>query len=131
MESDDRCIICRRAPESITHLLRDCPKNAEVWDKLIGKREASIMANMDFKGWFSSNINGKVNTRYNKEWPNLFAITVRWLWKWRNKFVFNGEDRDAQNKVDWLLGLKDEVEKAFNQVVHRLGREGDSGNMVV
>lgn len=33
--------------------------------------------------------------------------------------------------MDWLLGLKDEIERAINQAVPRLSREEDSGNIVM
>lgn len=81
LESNDSCAVCNGAPESIIHLLRDCPKAAEVWEKLVGRKEARFMASVDRKDWLSRNINGKVKTRFNNEWPNLFTITVWWLWK--------------------------------------------------
>lgn len=111
---NDRCPNCMIWSETVEHLLRSCDEASAVWRRLLPRYEINKLMNVPFQHWLNSNLNGKVKSGFGTDWPDLFAIVLWWLWKWRNDKVFNNLEREAKIKSSWVLRYWNEIKKAFD-----------------
>lgn len=51
-----------------------------------------------------------------------FAITVWWIWKWRNNHVFNGTEVNRIDKIMWLTQQFKDIESVLDRVSGPRGR---------
>lgn len=93
---------CLNVSETTDHVLRKCPKAKEVWKQVVGERKWWKMENLSFKEWMNTNLRGKKDINVGGDWPSMFAITVWWIWHWRNEVAFNRDDRELNWKIEWL-----------------------------
>ncbi|KAL8151271.1 hypothetical protein V2J09_021079 [Rumex salicifolius] len=93
LTQDDRCPVCRRAPETLAHLLRDCRKIKQVWLSFIPNHllnsPVSDFFSWDHKPWMLKNLEIGGPAAQIPNWNITFATIVWWAWKWRNSIVFN------------------------------------------
>ncbi|XVF56044.1 hypothetical protein PTKIN_Ptkin06aG0085400 [Pterospermum kingtungense] len=64
--------------------------------------------------WVRSNLDGNINDGKGPGWESRFAAVVWWLWKWRNAYVFTGEQCVLSVKLALLRRVWDENDLAFN-----------------
>nr|GMC74145.1 putative RNA-directed DNA polymerase [Ipomoea batatas] len=95
----DQCQHCLTTTEDINHLLRYCPKAMEVWSKYALITAINQFWNIDFLTWFDLNVAGKGAFSSVENGPILFAITLLWIWRWRNEIIFKGKSMDIDHKI--------------------------------
>lgn len=54
---------------------------------------------MDFMDWLDTRLKAKGNGRHPSNDGTLFAITMWWIWKWRNDEVFNSTTKPLRIKT--------------------------------
>ncbi|KAL2935020.1 hypothetical protein RDABS01_018139 [Bienertia sinuspersici] len=83
------CQICNQASESIMHMLRDCGHARHLWSKLCpANRKASFFSCMDLQMWITQHVKTS-NAKHPDSWSLIFPLTLWWIWKWRNHYIFN------------------------------------------
>nr|GMD40682.1 putative RNA-directed DNA polymerase [Ipomoea batatas] len=112
----DQCQHCLTIMEDINHLLRHCPKAMEVWRKLLPQTAINKFWNIDFLTWFDLNVAGKGAFSSVENGPILFAITLWWIWRWRNEIIFKGKSMDIDHKIRWINMQVAESVRAFEKI---------------
>lgn len=87
--------------------------------------------NLNFEEWLKANIEGRVGKRHDNKWPNLFVVATWWLWSWRNYMTFNNSDLDERQKLEWILDMHNDVDRAFNRAMHTFGKNRGYVNQVL
>ena len=82
------CPLCKRSEESILHLLRDCNLTREFWRKLEPPPALISTFNDNFEAWLKVNSTSRVLHKSTVHWGILFLFAIWFLWKNRNKVVF-------------------------------------------
>ncbi|CAN1787383.1 Putative ribonuclease H protein At1g65750 [Linum perenne] len=80
LSADSRCSKCGNSEESVTHILRDCPTVASVWDELGYSRQDQIRANLPLLDWCVVLLKNQDSLK--------LGITCWYLWKSRNEWTF-------------------------------------------
>ena len=88
MSDDSKCYICNAPVESVLHILRDCPAARSIWKKVGGPAELPFFFRQNLKQWMMANLNAEEDNA-NLNWTTYFSVTLWWIWRWRNCFVFN------------------------------------------
>ncbi|XP_016206298.1 uncharacterized protein LOC107646634 [Arachis ipaensis] len=105
----DICPRCNEAPETTEHCLRFCIKVQSIWKRLevgMSRRDAFL----EFRAWLW------VNFRATEA---IFVAGLWWIWRDRNKDIFNPNDSWSIEKVIMLarhLAAEYGVVKCINQV---------------
>ncbi|CAN1333062.1 Putative ribonuclease H protein At1g65750 [Linum perenne] len=110
--TNDLCEHCRRSPESVTHVLRDCTFAAEVWN-LVGSFNCSeIWWQHTTTEWLTGGINSK---------HSLLFATVCWLlWRARNERLFSGSTDSAStvtHRISSWVRMVTEVSNRSNSAL--------------
>lgn len=98
--SCDKCWLCSEKVEDIEHVLRECPAADEVWLRILPELHHKSR-NMSFRNWLDYGIANRGNGHKPELENSLFALTIWWLWKWRNNAIFTGRFHSIQSKVQW------------------------------
>nr|GMC99849.1 reverse transcriptase [Ipomoea batatas] len=89
--------------------------NVAMWMDLLPEGERRRNWRRPFMEWFDMNISGKGACGAVEDGQNLFAITLWWLWKWRNEDVFKGVQNRIQKKANWIEMQVAETRAAFER----------------
>ncbi|GMI81993.1 hypothetical protein HRI_001868600 [Hibiscus trionum] len=98
--TDPTCFRCLQNPENVEHVLRNCPFAEQVWAGL-GFISPSIDSQSNFSEWLSNVLNNTNTSRYTE-----IILTIWALWTTRNKFIFEGEQK---NPMDVITSIKSYV----------------------
>ncbi|KAM5549518.1 hypothetical protein ABKV19_000773 [Rosa sericea] len=85
---DELCPICHVHTESLLHMLRDCPRVTKIWQKLNCSNSIKGAMQLDWVGWLAANGHCSMKCYGGMNWNVLFTFTCWYIWKWRNKNVF-------------------------------------------
>lgn len=88
LTNDPNCAICNEADETTLHILRDCPASRCVWKKIGGPAISPVFFQGELKQWLIDNL-AFVDGTEDNVWASYFCITIWWLWRWRNCYIFN------------------------------------------
>ena len=89
LQINPSCPLCHQYPESILHLLRDCPIASNVWHNLNPPSLTSTFFSQDLHTWLEANCNLVNNvTRSSVPWHTLFSFAIWTIWNHCNKVVF-------------------------------------------
>ncbi|XP_004289445.1 PREDICTED: putative ribonuclease H protein At1g65750-like [Fragaria vesca subsp. vesca] len=97
------CPICKNADETLLHLLRDCPRSQAIWNSILRPGSITNSFSLDWNGWISAQFHCHVVIKNNIQWCNLFVFVCWFIWKWRNKVIFDPAFilPACPNKVIW------------------------------
>ncbi|KAL6199672.1 hypothetical protein ACLB2K_029455 [Fragaria x ananassa] len=97
------CPICKNADETLLHLLRDCPRSQAIWNSILSPGSITNYFSLDWNGWISAQFHCHVVIKNNIQWCNLFVFVCWFIWKWRNKVIFDPAFilPTCPNKVIW------------------------------
>ncbi|KAL0006134.1 hypothetical protein SO802_013695 [Lithocarpus litseifolius] len=82
------CLVCKNQSESINHLLRECPFAIRFWLKLRNPHIISPSHSQSLGDWLYDNCHSKQVHHSSISWSVVFPFAVWFLWKHRNKVVF-------------------------------------------
>ncbi|KAL6145016.1 hypothetical protein ACLB2K_055705 [Fragaria x ananassa] len=87
--SNASCPICSSADESLLHLFRDCPRSASIWRSFPKPGNISNSFSLYWNGWIYAQLHCHAAVENDVKWCNLFVFIYWFIWKWRNKQVFD------------------------------------------
>ncbi|KAL2898047.1 hypothetical protein RDABS01_039829, partial [Bienertia sinuspersici] len=90
ISDDPGCPRCGGPEETLLHLFRDCPIAQNIWRSVGGPACYSSFFLGDIHQWVAKNLRAE-GLIYAKIWPTSFAVTLWWIWRWRNCIMFNRE----------------------------------------
>lgn len=105
-----KCYICNNQTESVLHILRDCPAARSVWKKVGGPASLPFFFRDNLKQWMMANLN-VYEVEGNLNWATYFSVTLWWIWRWRNRFVFN-----KSNEIPLDIGAF--IQIRVDEVIH-------------
>ncbi|XP_040372858.1 uncharacterized protein LOC112194030 [Rosa chinensis] len=88
LTDDDTCPICRCNSESLSHLFKDCPAALNVWNSFTLPQPVKFTFSMSWEGWLQANLFCKAKCNAGNPWCSTFAFICWFIWKWRNKHIF-------------------------------------------
>ncbi|CAN1787382.1 Putative ribonuclease H protein At1g65750 [Linum perenne] len=105
LSADSRCSKCGNSEESVTHILRDCPTVASVWDELGYSRQDQIRANLPLLDWCVVLLKNQDSLK--------LGITCWYLWKSRNEWTFSNLNNSAATTAAKINSWAQAVQAAF------------------
>ncbi|WCJ31853.1 Polynucleotidyl transferase ribonuclease H-like superfamily protein [Euphorbia peplus] len=89
LTDEDICCRCNLHPESIIHVLRDCPIARSLWIQVLPHVDFEKLIAINEDIWFERCLTtGKTFSIH--RWNILFPVICWHLWKSRNTFIFEG-----------------------------------------
>ncbi|KAL8143934.1 hypothetical protein V2J09_016966 [Rumex salicifolius] len=122
LTSDPRCAVCSDGEETLLHLFRDCRKAKCVWNSF-GPRwqeDNGEFFSLPTRSWLFSGLRGEFCLVTGGSNDVIFAVTLGWVWRSRNKCVFG----EGDTSVDALFLVSQA--KEFDSVL----RQGDSNPLM-
>ncbi|GJU55709.1 retrovirus-related pol polyprotein from transposon TNT 1-94 [Tanacetum coccineum] len=111
-----RCTRCESEEESLDHILRRCPLSYTIWNKLSTHPPNSSFWMLPLCEWIMDNLEtNQLNNDYKRQ--IMLAITIWWLWKWRNNNFFGRDEEIPTNhrqKFVGDLGVMPSIKKPIN-----------------
>ena len=110
------CAVCGGPVESLIHVLRDCPKAKTVWLVLINPPYASekeFFSRQPFD-WLEAGLKGLFEIMRGLAGDISFAVTLWWMWRWRNGRIFG-----TDFKVDDIKVFLRKQAKEYTEAVHK------------
>lgn len=86
-----QCYICGEEIENTLHILRDCAAARRIWRKIEGPAATPSFFQGDIRHWFISNLE-YIDQSGNNIWNTYFCVTIWWIWRWRNCYMFGRHD---------------------------------------
>ncbi|KAL2896029.1 hypothetical protein RDABS01_037813, partial [Bienertia sinuspersici] len=87
LTDDPRCPRCRDSEETLLHLFRDCPQARATWIAVGGTTLYPSFYEDNVQQWVVHNLKAD-GLIFAEKWPTCFAITLWWIWRWRNCIAF-------------------------------------------
>ncbi|KAA3475772.1 non-LTR retroelement reverse transcriptase-like [Gossypium australe] len=108
LASTAQCERCTTLSEDMLHLLRDCPISRSLWLRMVPTSLQREFFECGTSEWIKANILCRTRARHGTEWNVLFAVSLWWLWKWRNESIFQGNDppRTQPRRQERLISWK-------------------------
>lgn len=75
------CFRCRGYPESVLHVLRDCPCVNALWVRLLDHRKVAFFFSLDHNDWFEARISQDMGASNGMKWEDVFRVSCWFLWK--------------------------------------------------
>lgn len=107
------CYKCKTVPESIIHLLRDCPQVCNIWKKIMPAEVQHDIFNQEVITWLTRHIADTASKMENVPWNSFFGTFCWWLWRWNN-LVF-GRDKNVEISVALPLHQTREFTSAWER----------------
>ena len=90
---DPMCPRCKKEPETIIHMLRDCSESKEIWKHLGISVENRSFFSSDLLTWLTTNsAKNKVILHNHPPCKIVFMHAIWLLWKQRNKTIFQNNN---------------------------------------
>jgi hypothetical protein len=84
------CDYCHNTPETVIHVLRDCPIAMNFWNHALPLSRRGSFYMRETRHWIESNIcNMEINSS-RSPWCKFWAMACYSLWTWRNKELAHG-----------------------------------------
>ena len=110
MVQNPNCHYCRI--ETTLHVLKDCPKAAHTWRKLLTPIAALVLFTLELSDWILLNL--KENLAQNINWRDVFFTTCWRLCSWRNKKLFEEGYQRPPTAHQIIINQASEIKTAFS-----------------
>ena len=105
MAASTTCPRCGVNDETNDHVFRQCSGVKRLWYRLVAPRWWNIFFLLPFQQWIIWNMGSSGITQNIPEWREIFWVTLRNLWQWRNGLVFNGQIDFPGNAIEQIRQL--------------------------
>ncbi|KAL8170236.1 hypothetical protein V2J09_022040 [Rumex salicifolius] len=115
LTSDPRCAVCSDGEETLLHLFRDCRKAKCVWNSF-GPRwqeDNGEFFSLPARSWLFSGLRGEFCLVTGGSNDVIFAVTLGWVWRSRNKCVFG--EGDTSIDAHFLVSQAKEFDSVLRQ----------------
>lgn len=109
LTTDPGCKRCGSREETLVHIFRDCPTARHIWRAVGGSAQYPSFYNGNLSEWLTRNLKA-TGLIHSEKWPTCFAVTLWWIWRWRNCIVF-GRDNEVPIHVGTFI--HDRVEETW------------------
>nr|GEY27676.1 LURP1-like domain-containing protein [Tanacetum cinerariifolium] len=121
LTNDPRCTRCGADEESLDHILRRCPSSFMIWNKLGTHPPRSSFWTLPVCKWIVDNLSTSHANNDSKD-QIMFAITLWWLRKWRNKKIFGRDEEIPIDPIRFLhTKLKEMSDALFKDDMRKQG----------
>lgn len=79
------------------HLFRACPKAGAIWIAMGRPATMQRTYTLDWEAWIAANIFQSKCMFLNFKWSHVFIFTCWFIWKWRNKYIFDDSFKGPHN----------------------------------
>jgi len=110
--STPQCNICSGTVEDLDHTLRHCTNAQGVWQELEAFGLRPVANNARIHSWLHENLRA---TPEDPEWPEKFAITLWYIWKWRCANCFGNTSAIPEERGEFLVNKYQEIRRALEQ----------------
>ncbi|CAI9114900.1 OLC1v1015718C1 [Oldenlandia corymbosa var. corymbosa] len=93
------CDLCGGALESTMHALRDCPKAANIWSRMVPAKHKGRFFGSSLEDWLWNNLTNAFGMEV-ANWECTFGVTAWQIWAQRNAFIFANTPCNASRKID-------------------------------
>jgi ribonuclease HI len=100
------------------HLFRDCPKACAIWSAIGGPITMQRTVTLDWEAWIAANILQKNCKFRNDNWSHMFIFTCWFIWKWRNKYIFDESFQGPHAAVTTIMQYISEWQEATKKTDH-------------
>lgn len=109
---DPCCPHCPGKSETKLHLFRDFPKARAIWSAIGGPRTMQRTSSLASEDWVAANIFQKNCNFHNLQWSHMFIFICWFIWKWRNKYIFDENFQGPHDVVTTIMQYMSEWENA-------------------
>jgi hypothetical protein len=88
------CQRCGKYKEDVLHCLRDCAPSKEVWQLISSVNHRYLFSFTSWKTWLQTMSKGAFG--------NMFAITIWWIWRFRNNHILGDKQWKTQNVIHFI-----------------------------
>lgn len=117
MTNCSTCTLCHIDYETLLHVLRNCSFTKNIWCSFLGLDVWTRFFQIPLKQWMLANFKGGFFGLLGEGWDVKFATIVWWLWKRRNRWIFNKEEISLSVKLDLIKNLWIDLDMAQDRVV--------------
>ena len=96
--------LCCEEIENLNHIFRSSPMADQFWRKMKGDAQVPGCLSSPFQEWLVLNLSKNKRPREDVDWKNKFAISLWWLWQWRNDRIFGHKVISVERKISLLHG---------------------------
>ncbi|KAL4305782.1 hypothetical protein AHAS_Ahas16G0112700 [Arachis hypogaea] len=122
--ANPNCHRCPNNPKILLHTLRDCTEASRIWWQLVKPSYITTFYRASFERWIRWNLTVEISANA-QPWLSQFVVTCWWLWKWRNKEIFDPPPfRRPSNAHLWIKEYLQRINNAFEKK-HRIAGCGD------
>ncbi|CAN1808083.1 Putative ribonuclease H protein At1g65750 [Linum perenne] len=114
LTNDTSCSICGFQSEDLDHVLRRCPRAAQVWNRILPDAISTDQDSRQPDNWLVTGI-------ANPQTKTVFGITAWILWRARNQFIFDNSRLEVEEIVSQVLFWVHSSSSGWK--ARRLGRE--------
>ncbi|KAI5337458.1 hypothetical protein L3X38_016729 [Prunus dulcis] len=86
----------------------------KVWNALLNSSQSAGFFTLDFQPWLRVNLMSKIVWADGIPWNLVFVFTCWYIWKWRNYYVFHGDEELAFDSIQIITAAAKELFKASN-----------------
>jgi ribonuclease HI len=113
------CPCCGNEDETILHVLRDCINAIQVWLYIVPSDFITNFFSFDCRDWFFNNLNKKDIGTNTLSWKTTFMTTCWYLWKWRNKTIFEADFIRPNNPISLIWRFVQDIEDCNLELVRK------------
>jgi len=88
------CQQCRKYDEDVLHCLRVCAPSKEVWQLISSVNHQYLFSFTSWKTWLQTMSKGAFG--------NIFAMTIWWIWRFRNNHILDDKQWKTQNVIHFI-----------------------------
>lgn len=111
----DKCQFCNGGVETISHMLRECPRVRRIREKLVKPSKWREFWELNFSEWVDWNLRGENLGISETSWQIIFQATVHLLWSSRNNFCATGMEDKLQIRQEEILIRAEMVQSGMSE----------------
>jgi ribonuclease HI len=122
---EDSCTLCRNAPETTLHILRDCPQVSPIWQNIGIPTLPDSFSSSNISYWMQSCSNSSLPTSLHLVLllKDIFPVLCWSIWTARNKAAFEGISFNQAAIFQRLSSLAIELKFSLPQKVDKPPKE--------